>query len=78
MIEEITPEAVWYTQKINRHEQCGGVFILQPGRVLLSYPAKYPHKCNRCGLERNLAERYPRTFRHIKTGMFDDEQIKEV
>jgi len=39
--------------------ECGGE-MLPTGESLLSYPAKYPHVCSKCGHTEKKTRRYPR------------------
>lgn len=42
--------------------ECGG--FMSPdlgGKILLSNPPKWPHKCLICGYQENLTEVYPKT-----------------
>ena len=42
------------------HTKCGcGGNMLFNGNVLMSYPAKYSHTCDRCGTTKSLWEKYP-------------------
>lgn len=39
-------------------EKCGGDMVFS-GRVLTTYPGKYPHNCKECNHEQNYDRSYP-------------------
>lgn len=42
-------------------DACGGTLVFT-GEVLLSSPPQFPHKCDKCGIVRNVLDRpYPHT-----------------
>jgi len=48
-------------------DECGGTLVFT-GTALLSNPPQFPHKCDTCGVVRNVRDRpYPHT-RVIPTG----------
>ena len=54
--------------KVNTYEidykcdVCGKGYMRPLGTVLPSYPAQYPHRCNKCGAEMNvIGHTYPYT-----------------
>ncbi len=48
-------------------DECGGTLVFT-GTALLSNPPKFPHKCDKCGVVRNVWDRpYPYT-RGVPTG----------
>lgn len=43
--------------------ECGGEYKLnQDGYVLLSYPCKYEHQCNKCGNIEYFTEIFPKVY----------------
>jgi uncharacterized Zn finger protein len=48
-------------------DECGGTLVFT-GTALLSSPPQFPHKCDKCGVVRNVLDRpYPHT-RVVPTG----------
>lgn len=47
---------------------CGGVYKLtDSSKVLLSYPEKFEHQCNKCGNIISMSHAYPYTYIRAKT-----------
>lgn len=40
-------------------DKCDEGQMIPTGVALMSYPAQYPHKCNRCGHEQIFRQPYP-------------------
>ncbi len=51
------PQTVQYVDYIC--DNCGEGHMLPTGIALLSYPAKYEHKCTKCGSKQYFKETYP-------------------
>lgn len=43
-------------------DRCNKGEMIRTGIVLLSYPEKYEHKCNNCGMTEAYNSTYPRKF----------------
>ena len=56
-------EVVAETKVLTVHmkcDQCGEGFMVMDGDIVLTtYPAQYPHKCNKCGYRKTFDRMYP-------------------
>ena len=54
-IKEVKTVMVHY--KCDKCEK--GYMVTVNGKILTTYPAQYPHKCNVCGCEKHFIKTYP-------------------
>lgn len=75
-------EVVADTKVLTVHMKCEkcdkGYMIMDGNIVLTTYPAQYPHKCNKCGCRKTFDRMYP-FHKYVQTEAFRQEtQIERI
>ena len=73
-------EVVADTKVLTVHMKCDeckeGYMVMDGDIVLTTYPAQYPHKCNKCGHRKTFNRMYP-FHKYIQTEVFREPTITE-